>query len=921
MMNTKKREFGLIIIFLFLAISIQAAVLRGSVTDKVTNEPLIGAVIQISGTTTGAITDLDGKFELAGLRNGTYKLMVSYVSYKTLTLEVSVNGMSEINITLAPDNQQLGEVVVVAEAKKNTENALITRQRTSLVMQTGVSAQQITKTQDKDASEVIRRVPGISIIEEKFVMVRGLSQRYNNVWINNSAVPSSEADARAFSFDIIPSSQLDNMLVVKSPAPEYPADFSGGFILVNTKDVPNSNLFNISVGGSMNDQTHFKNFQYNKGSGTDFLGFDNGLRSLNGGINATLRPMNNGYDLLNNGLNNDWSIKNRKPIADLSLSMNIAHRWVSESGRTLAMLGAVNYSNTYKSYLIMDNNLYGAYDITHDRSNYLRKGVDDQYNHNVRVGAMLNLTYVPASGNNRYEFKNIFNQLGKDRYTYRKGTDAQSDYEESAEYYYQSRTTYSGQFTGKHTWSDTDKLDWSAGYSYANRNMPDRRRYNTVLNTDTNQLEVENLNEINREFSRLNEHILSANINYQHDFAFGDFTPTLKMGGYTEYRTREYNTRLFIYSWKNGLPSNYRVMNVPDELMQDKNYGEDKLYLLEQVDWRNNYEGNNMLGAGYAGVNLPFGKWNIYAGVRFEHSRMELISNTQKNEKSPTSVYYTYDDFFPSLNAAYRLNEQHQFRLSYGRTVNRPEFREVSSSVYYDFDLASNVQGNYDLKAAYIDNIDLGYEYYPSNGELISVSLFYKKFKNPIEWTYTVAGGTDLIYSYINAKGADNYGVEVDIRKNLDFIGMKNFSLSLNGALIKSNVNFEPGSKEEDRPMQGQSPYLVNAGLFYQQPKNGWNAAILYNRIGKRIIGVGRSLGSAGNEVRVPDSYEMPRNAIDLSVSKKFGKLEVIAAIRDVLAEKVSFKQFENTGNGEVQQITRQFKPGRSFNVNISYNF
>lgn len=921
MMNTKKREFGLIIIFLFLAISIQAAVLRGSVTDKVTNEPLIGAVIQISGTTTGAITDLDGNFELAGLRNGTYKLMVSYVSYKTLTLEVSVNGMSEINITLAPDNQQLGEVVVVAEAKKNTENALITRQRTSLVMQTGVSAQQITKTQDKEASEVIRRVPGISIIEEKFVMVRGLSQRYNNVWINNSAVPSSEADARAFSFDIIPSSQLDNMLVVKSPAPEYPADFSGGFILVNTKDVPNSNLFNISVGGSMNDQTHFKNFQYNKGSGTDFLGFDNGLRSLNGGINATLRPMNNGYDLLNNGLNNDWSIKNRKPIADLSLSMNIAHRWVSESGRTLAMLGAVNYSNTYKTYLNMDNNLYGAYDITHDRSNYLRKGVDDQYNHNVRVGAMLNLTYVPASGNNRYEFKNIFNQLGKDRYTYRKGTDAQSDYEESAEYYYQSRTTYSGQFTGKHTWSDTDKLDWSAGYSYANRNMPDRRRYNTVLNTDTNQLEVENLNEINREFSHLNEHILSANINYQHDFAFGDFTPTLKMGGYTEYRTREYNTRLFIYSWKNGLPSNYRVMNVPDELMQDKNYGEDKLYLLEQVDWRNNYEGNNMLGAGYAGVNLPFGKWNIYAGVRFEHSRMELISNTQKNEKSPTSVYYTYDDFFPSLNAAYRLNEQHQFRLSYGRTVNRPEFREVSSSVYYDFDLASNVQGNYDLKAAYIDNIDLGYEYYPSNGELISVSLFYKKFKNPIEWTYTVAGGTDLIYSYINAKGADNYGVEVDIRKNLDFIGMKNFSLSLNGALIKSNVNFEPGSKEEDRPMQGQSPYLVNAGLFYQQPKNGWNAAILYNRIGKRIIGVGRSLGSAGNEVRVPDSYEMPRNAIDLSASKKFGKLEVKAAIRDVLAEKVSFKQFENTGNGEVQQITRQFKPGRSFNVNISYNF
>ena len=921
MMKAQMKGISLMIILLMLVLTVQAAALRGTVTDKATKEPLIGAAVQLSGTNTGTITDVDGNFELAGLRNGTYKLIISYVSYCTQTVEVTINGMFEIKVELEQDNQQLGEVVVVADAKKNTENAIITQQRTSLVMQTGVSAQQITKTQDKDASEVIRRVPGISIIEEKFVMVRGLSQRYNNVWINNSAVPSSEADARAFSFDIIPSSQLDNMLVVKSPAPEYPADFSGGFILVNTKDVPSSNLFTISVGTSLNDQTHFKKFLYNKGSGTDFLGFDNGFRSLKGGINAVLNPINNGYDLLNNGLNNDWTVKDRRPLADLSMNMNFSRRWVDSSGRTLAMLGTVNYSNSYKTYLDMDNNLFGAYDTTHDCSNYLRKSIDDQYNHSVRIGTMLNFTYIPASGNSRYEFKNIFNQLGKDRYTYRKGTDAQSDYEESAEYYYQSRTTYNGQFTGKHTLGNTDKLDWSAGYSYANRNMPDRRRYTTVLNEETNQLEVENLNEINREFSRLDEHILSANINYQHDFSFGIFTPSLKVGAYTEHRAREYNTRFFIYSWKNGLPGAYKVMNVPNELLQEKNYGENGLYLLEQVDWRNNYEGNNLLSAGYVGGNLPLGKLNVYAGVRFEYNRMELVSHTQKNEESPTSVFYTYDDFFPSVNAAYRLNDKHQFRLSYGRTVNRPEFREVSSSVYYDFDLASNVQGNYNLKPAYIDNLDFGYELYPSSGELISVSLFYKRFKNPIEWTYTVSGGTDLIYSYVNAKGADNYGVEVDIRKNLDFIGMRNFSLSLNGALIKSKVKFEPGAKEEDRPMQGQSPYLINAGFFYQHADSGWNAALLYNRIGKRIIGVGRSLGTADNEVRVPDSYEMPRNAVDLSVSKKIGNLEIKVAVRDLLAEKVSFKQFEETRHGKVEQITRQYKSGRNFNLNINYTF
>ena len=343
MMKAQMKGISLMIILLMLVLTVQAAALRGTVTDKATKEPLIGAAVQLSGTNTGTITDVDGNFELAGLRNGTYKLIISYVSYCTQTVEVTINGMFEIKVELEQDNQQLGEVVVVADAKKNTENAIITQQRTSLVMQTGASAQQITKTQDKDASEVICRVPGISMIEEKFVMVRGFSQRYNNVWIYNSAVPSSEADARAFSFDIIPSSQLDNMLVVKSPAPEYPADFSGGFILVNTKDVPSSNLFTISVGTSLNDQTHFKKFLYNKGSGTDFLGFDNGFRSLKGGINAVLSPMNNGYDLLNNGLNNDWTVKDRRPLVDLSLNMNFSRCWVDSSGRTLAMLGTVNY--------------------------------------------------------------------------------------------------------------------------------------------------------------------------------------------------------------------------------------------------------------------------------------------------------------------------------------------------------------------------------------------------------------------------------------------------------------------------------------------------------------------------------------------------------------------------------------------------
>jgi TonB-dependent receptor len=908
-----------------------AATIKGKVIDKLTKEPLTGTTIQIAGTTLGAIADVDGNYNLP-VKQGIYTLEIRYVGYKNIRqANVKVDGTElTLDFEMENDTQVLGEVSVVGQKKRNTENALISEQRQSLVVQSGVSAQQITKTQDKDASEVIKRVPGVSIIDEKFVMVRGLSQRYNNVWINGSAVPSSEPDSRAFSFDIIPSSQLDNMVIVKSPAPEYPADFTGGFIMVNTKDMPSENSFNISLGTSINDQTHFKDFIYNQGSSTDFLGFDNGLRSLDGGIKSTMNtfPNNsNRIDLLNNGLNNDWTVKTKKPVGDLKLNVNYAHRWETESGRQFGVLASLNYSNTYKTYLNMENSLFGSYDAVNDHSVYLRRSTDNQYNNDVRVGALLNFMYQPKNSHNHYEFKNIFNQIGKNRYTSRYGKDAQSNNEKTYEYYYSSRSTYNGQFTGKHTFEDS-KLDWSAGYSYANRLLPDRRRYILNDNDEPGTIALTAGNDISREFTRLDEHVGSANVNYQRDFQFGDFTPTLKAGAYGEYRTRTYNTRLFLYSWGNNMPNGFKNFDLPTQLMVDNNYGEDKLFMYEQVQKRNDYSGNNLLGAGYISANLPINaRIDLYAGIRYEYTKMEMIGNTRDDVESHRSMFYKYNDLFPSVNATYKLTDKQQFRLAYGKSVNRPEFRELSTSVYYDFDLGSNVEGDPSLKPSYIHNIDFRYEWYPSNGESVSVALFYKHFDSPIEWTYTVAGGTDLVYSNKNAKAANNYGVEVDLRKNLDFLGLPNFSWSFNGSLIKSKVKFEKGSKEEDRPMQGQSPYLINTGVFYQHPKWNLNIAALYNRIGKRIIGVGRTVGTSGDQTStIPNSYEMPHDAIDLSVSKKIGGFEIKAGVRDLLAQRVNFKQFGNATNSagdniKYEEVTKSYKPGRNFNMSVTYSF
>ena len=938
-MNAKR---GIIVLGLLSAASMPtwAQQIKGVVIDQKSKETLIGAVVTVDGTNVKAITNIDGNFQIDGLdKEKKYTLYINYVGYKTQKIDgVQAKDADQV-IALQPDEQQLKEVTITAVERRNTDAAMIQVAKSSPVIVSNVSAQEISRTQDTNAGEVIRRVPGVSLIDDKFVMVRGLSQRYNNVWVNGGAVPSSEADSRAFSFDIIPSSQIDNLTIVKSPTAEYPADYSGGFIIVNTKEIPAENSFNIAVGGNWNTSSAFKDFSYSKGSGTDFLGFDNGLRNLNGGIHADLNPQldANGKQvgdyatsLLGNGFNNDWLIKNKKPLGDLKLAASLNQRWML-GGRTLGMLAALNYTNEYRTYENMENNLYGIYDAANDKPNYLRHSIDDQYNNNVRLGAMLNFTFLSKDGNHKYQLKNIFNQLATSRYTWRDGVSAQSNLERSAEYYYRSRTTYNGQLTGKHTFT-SDALDWSIGYAYANRHLPDRRRYLIDDALESGVYALSTGNDISREWTQLDEHILSLGVNDKHHFKFGNFEPDLQVGAYGEYRSREYQTRNFIYNWNvsdNNLPSDFRHSDIPTLLSSEANMGYDKLYLLEEKQMRNNYRGHNTLGAGYLTLSLPFGKLGIHAGVRFEHNDMELISNSRDYEKSESSRHYKTDDVFPSLNTTYKINDQHQVRLSYGRSINRPEFREVSSSVYYDFDLASNVQGNTELKNCYVDNLDLRYEWYPSRGELISLAVFYKHFDSPIEWTYTVAGGTDLIYSYKNAKSANNYGVELDIRKNLGFIGLKDFSWSFNGALIKSKVQFEKGAKEEDRPMQGQSPYLINTGIFYKNEPLKMDIALLYNRIGKRIIGVGRSEGSTGDDsnARVPHSYEMPRNTIDFSLAKKFGNhLELKLNVRDLLAEKIYYKQFADVtysdgSKKEVEEIARCYKPGRNIGLQAIYKF
>lgn len=930
---------------LFLLVSVNTlsaqTIIRGSVRDAKTQETLPGVAVSVKNSTTGVITNENGDYEL-NVAPGKYTIVTSYISYQPLEItgiEVKKGEPTTVDIPMIESEHALGEVYVVAIGRINSEVSLLSTIKKSNAVVSGVSAQQISKSQDRDASEVIRRIPGISIMDDKFVVARGLSQRYNNVWVNNSTIPSSEADTRAFSFDIIPSSQIENIMIVKSPQPELPADFSGGFIKVETKGIPSENSIQVNYGIGINTQTQFKDFKYSKGSGTDFLGFDNGMRSLSSSIssgridNSNVDQVNN---LTRNGFNNDWSVKTKNPLPDQRLGFVINRKYTGKDNSMWGLIAALNYSNTSKTYTDMENSRYGVYDSDNDKPYFTFKYTDNQYNNDARIGALANLIYMP-NDKHRFEFRNIVNQIGKNRYTEREGYQNTSGFygQRKAEYIYSSRLAYSGQFAGKHSLTEKDNLDWVLGFSYSNRNQPDRR----IINWEENgypgdahykEYQVEQ-NDITRDFNKLNEYNYTFSTNYTHDFTFDNgFKPSVKAGVYGEYRDRSYNTRFFKYRWMPGnLPEDFSYGDVYSQILIPENYSADKMFVYDDTERLNDYSGTNKQMAGYVGFNIPYNKFNIYAGARLEHNKMSLKSYTTiLGDKSKTTDY-SYTDIFPSINASYNLTNDHLVRVAYGRSVNRQEFREISSSSYYDFDLFSFVSGNPDLKPAYIDNFDLRYEFYPSASEIFSVALFYKHFKDPIEWTYLDGGGT-YIYTFNNANKANNYGIEVDIKKKLDFIGLKDFSLTFNGSLIKSKVKFNENSgANHDRPMQGQSPYLINAGVFYQNENLGFNTTLLYNIIGKRIVGIGRVSSSSGSSINndIPDMYEMPRNVLDLIITKKLGdRIEITAGIKDILTSKAKYAQFpkfidKDGTTHEREQVTKEFKTGQSISLTARYTF
>ena len=924
-------------VILGMSVHAQTKTISGSVHDAKTKEPIMGATMYIKELGTGAATDFDGHFAIAGIKKAKYTLVFSCISYKTITMEYNLNDTNSLNVLMESLDTQLEGVVVTGQKISNTESAMINTQKSLPQVTSGISAAQIAKSPDRVASEVVKRISGVTVIDDRLIIVRGLSQRYNNAWINGLAVPSTEIDSRAFPLDLLPSSQIDNMLIYKSPSPEIPGDFSGGFVKITSKNVPDENSMELNYTTGFNLRSQFNDFKYNAGSSTDFLGFGTKKRALSSDFPAYLNPSTATPEeisaLTKNGFNKDWRIKTMIPVPDQRLSFTIARRMETKNHRVIGNITAITYSNIFKSLENVKNARYGIYSISEDKPVLLDDYLDNQYSNDVRLGFMHNWAFA-LSSSNRIEFKNLVNVLGRNRLTERTGIKDMSStyYREQTEIQYTSRLTYSGQLAGTHDFSANKSLTWNAGYSFADRHEPDRRivtnQAGITSKTDIPSVVTSNDN-ISRYFQNLEDHSVSAAVNYKHGFAFGKFKPTLKTGLYGEYRSRDFQNREFTYRYNNLSPEERQsYLKLPFEQMLDPQFlGFDKVYIDEITQKTNNYSATVKHLAAYLALEIPIKKLSIYGGARLENNNTRL---TRDRSKSPDFLLITHKDIkelnvLPSVNLTYKFSKKHQARFAYGMSVNRPELREISPTVYFDFDLFGEIGGNENLKTAIINNVDLRYEFYPSASENISLGLFYKHFKNPIEWTFIDMGGS-LRYIYENADKANSYGVELEVRKNLNFMKLPFFTLMLNVAFINSKVHFNPSDvvMEPDRPMQGQSPYIINTGLYFHSKKGKWDASLLYNRIGKRIVGLGKanSIDQNVNNM-IPDSYEMPRNILDFTVSKGIGKrVEIRFSVKDILSEDVIFKQFPKfKKEGTLykrEQVTRKYNQGQAISLGVT---
>lgn len=918
----------LLLFFLIVAKIIQAQNLSGKVSNTA-NEPIIGASIRVIGKDFGVVTNTEGRFSL--MISDIAELQISAVGYqpKIITDFIKQNGKFE-DILIVLDNRstQLEEVVVTTKrssAKIETAAAAIQFQKNTNTIASVVSSETIRRSPDRNSGEVLKRTPGASLQDGRFLIVRGLADRYNQALLNGILLSSTEPDRKTFAFDLIPAHAVDNIIINKAFVPEFPGEWAGGMVQINTKDIPSKNFLNIQLGTGFNTASTFRPFHRDaQGGKLDWLGVDDGTRALpdNYTTKSNFDTMSRERKIaVGKLLRNSW--KPKEFTAPLNYSFQLNGGFKSNIGnKELGGLFGLTYNRNFKFQELLNrrnipNETTNKFDTAHNYND--RKYIDE-----VLLGAFASAS-LQINRSNRIAGKALINLNSTNASVIRSGWDKSRSGESlisGTEFTFRQTTFFTAQLAGEHSIINSLRLKWYGAFSILDSYVPDQRRLTYAREDETKPWVAIISNTLSQQsgshiYQSLSDYIYTAGGDFTYNIKSFRLPQYIKAGYMFQVKDRLYDAQLFA----TYLPQDNSALRklLQDKIFDSSNYGNgsDNKFAFDAIKNRNfRYLANTILHAGFVQFDNQLTKsLRVVWGLRIENYDQLVGSVKQWDSRH---VHSNVTDFLPGLNVAYKSGAKTNIRASISQTVIRPELRELSPMELYDFELNASVRGLPSLKRGQIINTDVRYEIYPRVGEIFSIGLFYKKFKTPIEQSYTDGAGGSSSFYFTNPKAAYAYGLEIELRKKLDFISLTNFTFQSNASIIKSRIQDE--GQKIDRPLQGQSPYLLNVGLMYDIERLGWSATALFNVVGERIYLVG------DYQVGAPDVYEAPRPVLDFQIAKKVlsKKAELKLNITDLLNKPQYFyqnidpeKEHQFQKNIDAYRFTRKF--GTSFTLTFNY--
>lgn len=934
-----KKILLLLTIFTYSSILFANGIIRGTIIDKSSGEPIVDANVLIKGTLIGTTTDFDGNYSLKA-PEGTHTIIISLIGYSKIILQnvlVTNDKVSLLDASLSPA-EQLQEIVLTASIKNNTASALITMQKKSVKLLDGISFEAISKNGDSNVAAAIKRVTGISVEEGKYIYVRGLSDRYTKTTLNGMSIPGLDPDKNTVQMDLFPTNLIDNLIVYKTFSPDLPGDFTGGLVDISTKDFPRRKTFVIGIGIGYNPSMNLdKNYiTYQKGN-MDWLGFGGNSRKLNFNSNTHI-PDESLNDPKLTELTKSFSkelgvSKGTSLFLDNNFSISFGNQYEKENvirGLNLAF----NYATSYTFYNdVKQGVFYKDTDFNVNKLDRRETTTGSLSKNNIIWSALL-------GGALKYDYSKYSASLFHSQNGNGQAADyISNNYDSTNATLYKDGIQYSQKsitnliLKGNHHLSD-DKytVDWKISPTYSKILEPDVRSTKLSYDeaTDTFSLQFGDGAGIDRYFRTLNEINVAAKIDLTYKFKFlNDKKSKLKLGISNTFKNRDYKILEFSIDKTNDFNS---FTEDPNTILQDNHIwnasSQSGVYVRGFQNLDNQYTSYANIMAGYImnEVKLTKNLKTIY-GVRVENAKINYDGYFQN--KTFNEIVHDETVILPSLNLIYATSKKSNLRLSFSKTVARPSFKEKSNATITDPISNTVFIGNIDLKETNVDNIDVRWESFFSRRQMFSISGFYKDFTNPIELV-----PFELSPNNIQPRNTNNaivYGGEIEIKKDLTNNDVKmHINVSVNFTYLVSKVDTEKvivntnGRTEFDirkdnkrteetvskfRSMQGQSPYIINGSLNFYNDR--FNANVSYNVQGEKLAIVGSGI--------VPDVFEDPFNSLNLKVSYKFGKenkSKLSFSAKNLLND--NFEQFFESFKAE-NQIYRSYGKGQLFSLSYSY--